>query len=193
MTALVQHEIGPFTIDDWHALPARADGSRLELLEGYWLVTPPPSGPHQWAENEFLILLKTALRTAERRDLFAVGGIGVEISTARRTALIPDFVVLDTAPIGNSFGAEHVRLAGEIWSPGNTAREQRDKLDACAEAGIPFFWSVAQDGRGPTELVAYRLDEGRYTPATTVRLGDGPVRVEESPAPLELDIATLRL
>ncbi|SDP54470.1 Putative restriction endonuclease [Actinopolyspora xinjiangensis] len=192
MTALVQHEIGPFTIDDWHALPARADGSRLELLEGYWLVTPPPSGPHQWAEKQLVNLLDRAIASTPNA-LYAVGGIGVELGTARRTALIPDFVVLDTAPIGNSFGAEHVRLAGEIWSPGNTAREQRDKLDACADAGIPFFWSVAQDGRGPTELVAYRLDGGRYTPATSVRLGDGPVHIEESPAPLEPDIATLRL
>ncbi|SDQ08238.1 Uma2 family endonuclease [Actinopolyspora saharensis] len=193
MTALVQHEIGPFTIDDWHALPARADGSRLELLEGYWLVTPPPSGPHQWAENEIILLFKNALREASRSELYAVGGVGVEIGSEQRTALIPDFVVLDTAPVGTSFGPEHVLLAGEIWSPGNSPREQRDKLDAYARAGVPSFWSVAQDNRGPTELVTYRLDRGHYVPATSVRAGEGAVRVAEAPEPVEVDIAALRL
>lgn len=193
MTALVQHEIGPFTIDDWHALPARADGSRLELLEGYWLVTPPPSGPHQWAENEIILLFKNALRDANRSGLYAVGGVGVEIGSEQRTALIPDFVVLDTAPVGTSFDPEHVLLAGEIWPPGNSPREQRDELDAYAHAGVPSFWSVAQDNRGPTELVTYRLEHGRHVPATSVRAGDGAVRVAEAPEPVEVDISALRL
>lgn len=193
MTALVQHELGPFTIDDWHALAAREDGTRLELIEGYWLVTPPPSGQHQWAESELIALLKNALRAVGRTDLYALGGVGVEISTAYRTAVIPDFTILDIPPAGASFAPEHVLLVGEIWSPGNTSSEQRQKFDACARAGVPFFWSVAQDGRGPTELVAYRLERGHYAPGLAVKSGEGPVTVTAGPAPVELDVAALRV
>ncbi|RCW43975.1 Uma2 family endonuclease [Halopolyspora algeriensis] len=193
MTALVQHELGPFTVDDWHALPAREDGTRLELIEGYWLVTPPPSGQHQWTESEILGLLKSALQAAGRTDLYALGGIGVEISTTYRTAVIPDFIILDTPPIGTSFDPSHVLLVGEIWSPGNSSSEQRQKFDSFARAGVPFFWSVAQDGRGPTELVAYRLERGYYIPELTAKAGEGSVSITASPVPVELDVAALRV
>lgn len=191
VTALVQHELGPFTLADWHALPAREDGTRLELIEGYWLVTPPPSGQHQWAEKHLVRALDAAIGHAQRSDLYAVSGVGVELSTSYRTAVIPDLVVLDVAPVGNSFAAGNVLLAGEIWSPGNTLREQRDKFDACADAGIPFFWSIAQDRRGPVELTAYRLDRGRYTPETSAKLDEGPVTITASPVPVEVDLALL--
>lgn len=192
MTAVVQHEIGPFTIADWHALPEREDGSRLELLEGYWLVTPPPTGQHQWAEKQLIQALDHAISSARSTDLYALGGIGVEISTEHRTALIPDFAVLNAPPVGASFRPENLLLAGEIWSPGNSSHEQRDKHDACAGAGIPFFWSVAQDRGGPVELAAYRLDRGRYTLDTTAKLGDGAVTITASPVPVVVDVAALR-
>lgn len=193
MTALVQHELGPFTVEDWHALPAREDGTRLELLEGYWLVTPPPSGQHQWAEGEIVSLLKSAVRQASRTELYALGGIGVEISTANRTAVIPDFAILDTPPTGTSFAPSNVLLVGEIWSPGNSWFEQQQKLNACARAGVPFFWSVAQDQRGPTELVAYELEHGQYVPVVTVKAGEGPARVAAAPIPVEVDVSALRV
>lgn len=195
---MAQHEIGPFTIADWHALPAREDGSRLELIEGYWLLTPPPTGQHQWAENELVSLLKTAIRQSARTDLYAVSGVGVEISTADRTALVPDIVVLDTRPVGTSFAAENVLLAGEIWSPGNTSNEQRAKFHACENAGVPFFWSVAQDRGGPVELAAYRLDRGRYVRESTAKAEQAPATIGEtttitaSPVPVELDVTALR-
>ncbi|MEV0049537.1 Uma2 family endonuclease [Saccharopolyspora shandongensis] len=193
MTALVQHELGPFTIADWHALPAREDGSRLELIEGYWLVTPPPTGQHQWAEKRIISLFDQAIASAGRTDLYAIGGIGVEISTSYRSALIPDFVVLDTPPVGTSFQPGNVLLVGEIWSPGNTSSEQQEKFQACERAGIPYFWSVAQDHGGPVELAAYRLENDRYVCDATAKAGHGSARITASPVPFELDVASLRL
>lgn len=193
MTAVVQHELGPFTVADWHALPAREDGTRLELIEGYWLVTPPPSGQHQWAEKRFIKMLDKSLERGGREDdLYVLGGVGVELSTEYRSALVPDFVVLDVRPIGTSFQAKNVVLAGEIWSPGNSHKEQRDKFDSYASAGIPFFWSVAQDRGGPVEMVCYRLEHGRYVPENTVKRGDGPVSVSAAPVTVDVDIASLR-
>ncbi|MER7013004.1 Uma2 family endonuclease [Saccharopolyspora sp. NPDC000359] len=193
MTALVQHELGPFTVADWHALPAREDGSRLELIEGYWLVTPPPSGQHQWAEKRIISMFDQAITSAERDDLYAVGGIGIEISTSFRSALIPDFVVLDTPPVGLSFQPRNVLLIGEIWSPGNKPSEQHEKFHACERAGVPFFWSVAQDRGGPTELAAYRLENGRYVCDAEVEVGQGRVRITASPIPVDVDLAAFRL
>lgn len=191
MTAMAQHEIGPFTIDDWHALPAREDGSRLELIEGYWLLTSPPTGQHQWAEKKLIKLLDAAIESTSS-DLYTVSGVGVEIGTADRTALVPDIAVLDIRPVGTSFAAENVLLAGEIWSPANTSNEQLAKFHACENAGVPFFWSVAQDRGGPVELAAYRLDRGRYVRETTAKADGGAARISASPVPVELDVTALR-
>ncbi|TDD38138.1 Uma2 family endonuclease [Saccharopolyspora elongata] len=193
MTALVRHELGPFTIADWHALPAREDGSRLELIEGYWLVTPPPTGQHQWAEKRIISHFDQAITSAGRTDLYAVGGIGIEISTSYRSALIADFVVLDTPPVGTSFQPGNVLLLGEIWSPGNTSSEQQEKFQACERAGIPYFWSVAQDHGGPVELAAYRLENDRYVCDATAKAGHGSAWITASPVPFELDVTSLRL
>lgn len=192
MTALPRTELGPFTLPDWDSLPAREDGSRLELIEGYWHLTPPPSGQHQAASLEVLVALRSAIRHSEREDLYVVGGVGVKISTVGRTALIPDILILNTRPIGNAFTPDNVLLAGEIWSPGNTNVEQRDKFNAFATAGIPYFWSIAQDHGGPVELAAYRLHNGQYLCDTTTKLDSGPTTITASPIPTTINISDLR-
>jgi Uma2 family endonuclease len=192
VTAVLEYELGPFTIADWHALASREDGKRLELLEGHWLATPPPSGQHQAASLALLVLLREAIGQANRTDLHALGGIGIEISTPSRTALIPDIAVLDTRPIGASFAPRSVRLVGEIWSPGHSFREQHDKHAAYASAGVPFFWSITQDTGGPVELTAYELEHGHYVPKATAKAGEGPVTITASPVPVTLDVASLR-
>nr|WP_184484931.1 Uma2 family endonuclease [Saccharopolyspora gloriosae] len=195
----MQHELGPFTVADWHALPPREDGSRLELIEGYWLVTPAPSGQHQFAEKRVVNLLDSAIAAAEeatspaeRQELTALSGISVEVSTADRTGIIPDFAVLAVAPVGTTFRPSDALLIGEIWSPGNTFAEQRRKFEACEREKIPFFWSIAQDNLGPTELVTYRLIGRRYEQENHLKLGDGALAITASPVPVEVDIAHLR-
>lgn len=192
MSALVQHELGPFTVEDWRALPPREDGSRLELIEGYWLVTPAPTGQHQFAEKRVLNALDAAIATGGRPDLTALSGIGVEVSTPNRTAIIPDFAVLAVPPIGTRFAPSDVLLVGEIWSPGNTSSEQRGKFDGCEREKVPFFWSIAQDEIGPTELVSYRLIGRRYEPEDHIKLGDGRQTITAGPVAVELDLAHLR-
>lgn len=195
----MQHELGPFTVADWHALLPREDGSRLELIEGYWLVTPAPSGQHQFAEKRVVNLLDSAIesasstaRPAGRQELTALSGIGVEINTRDRTAIIPDFAVLNVPPIGTTFTPADVLLVGEIWSPGNSFIEQRGKFDGCERERIPFFWSIAQDEIGPTELVTYRLVGRRYEQEDHLKLGDGRLTITAGPVPVDVDIAHLR-
>ncbi|QGK69502.1 Uma2 family endonuclease [Allosaccharopolyspora coralli] len=192
MTALLNDELGPFTVADWHALPERGDGTRLELLGGHWLVSPPPGGPHQWASTKLIRTLTESMETSGRSDLYVLGGIGVALSTRGRHALIPDFAVLNRPPDATSFRPEDVLLAGEIWSPGNTFSERRAKHDAYADGGIEFFWSIEQDEHGPVELIAYRLGDDGYHVESSADAREGVVRITACPAPLDIDLASLR-
>jgi hypothetical protein len=56
-------------------------------------------------------------------------------STPWRTGLVPDVVVVDIDPAGVSVTREHLVLAAEVWSAGNTRGERDTKIGAYAEAG----------------------------------------------------------
>jgi Uma2 family endonuclease len=190
MSVAFEHPIGPTTVDDWLAHEYPTDGSRLELIFGYLHVSPAPSGPHQYAGDELRGVLREALRKAGRTDLYAVTGIGVEISTRWRTALIPDVVVLNTKPLGASFQPEDLELAVEIWSPGNTRAERETKAVAYANADVPYFWTVAEDQLGSLTLVTHVLKEGQYVEELSVRPGM-TVTTSAAPVPVTFDPACL--
>lgn len=189
MSAALQHPIGPYTIEDWLTLPESTDGSRTELIFGHLHMTPPPGGGHQRVTGRLQRFLEDAVRAAQRKDLHAVLGVGVEISSALRTALIPDVVIMDQDPeLGASFPAESLVLVVEVWSPGSTRAERETKMAAYASAGVPFLWALEQqDG---LELTTYRLVRNRYRAQDTVRQGD-PVTVEAAPVPITVDLNSL--
>ncbi|GAA0237137.1 Uma2 family endonuclease [Saccharothrix mutabilis subsp. mutabilis] len=184
--------LGPHTIEDWLKLDPAPDGSSIELITGYLFVTPPPGGTHQFAALNLGACLRAAIRAAERNDLFAVPGVGVRISTTMRTALIPDLVLLDRTPVGAvSFPAEAVRLAVEIWSPGNPVSEREIKVASYAGAGVPFFWAIDQPSKlNPLRLTAHRLENGLYK-AENILEAEGPETITASPVPITLDLADL--
>lgn len=192
MSAAVEHPmIGPHTIEDWLALDPPADGSRVELIFGYLHVSAAPSGEHQAAAFNLAVLVRDALRAAQRADLYVVPAVNVEISTAWRTALIPDVVVLNTKPIGVSFAAKTLVLAVEVWSPGNDLLERETKLAGYAAADVPFVWTIdqANELRGPT-LTAYRLAHGQYMEENILQAGC-PATITAAPIPITLDLAEL--
>ncbi|GGP44128.1 Uma2 family endonuclease [Saccharothrix coeruleofusca] len=190
MTALAHHPVGPFTVEDWHALTPRPDGSRLELVWGHFQVTPPPSMHHQYAGDELRAVLKAALREAGRTDLYVVTGIGTEISTERRTALIPDVAVLSTRPVGKAAHAADLELTVEVVSPGNSRQEQAAKMAGYAAAGVPFYWVVRQDRLGASSITAYRLKDDEYVEELTAGPGS-PVTITAAPVPVTFDPAVL--
>jgi Uma2 family endonuclease len=171
VSAALEHPIGPTTVEEWLAQEHPEDGSRLELIYGYLHVSPPPTGQHQYAGFELCTLLKNALRDARHQGLYPVPGVAVKISTARRTGLIPDAVVLRIKPIGVAFEPGDVVLAVEVWSPDNTRAERETKMAEYAGAGVPFFWAVNQDKTGRSTVTAYYLDRGRYVEELTARPG----------------------
>ncbi|GGM53645.1 hypothetical protein GCM10012275_25870 [Longimycelium tulufanense] len=187
MSAAIEHPIGPHTVEDWLAADQPGDGGRLELIWGYWVVSPAPAGRHQFIGDTLRSLLHDAHRSANRRDLYAVTGVGVQINNALRTALIPDVVVLSGPPEEISFPPERVRLVAEIWSPGNSLSERETKISAYAAAGIKYLWTIDQKS---LVLSTYYLHEGRYRPAAEARPGQ-VTRIEAAPVPVEIDTAEL--
>lgn len=186
----MEHPIGPVTVDDWLAREHPTDGSRLELILGYLRVSPPPSGKHQYAGDELRLVLRNALRDAGETGLYAVTGVGVQISTIWRTALVPDVAILNTKPVG-SFRPENLELAVEIWSPSNSRAERETKAVAYAGANVPYFWVVKEDRGGAMTVTAYVLKDGKYLedvtagPGTTVTITAAPVPVTFDPAELQ--------
>ncbi|MGQ0841348.1 Uma2 family endonuclease [Actinokineospora sp.] len=137
------------------------------------------------------VLVRDALRAARRADLHVVPAVNVRISTAWRTAPIPDVVVLNRKPVGASFAADDLVLAVEIWSPGNPRAERETKMAGYAAAGVPFVWTIDQGDelRGPV-LTAYRLADGQYVAENTVHPA-GPAAITAAPFPITLDLADL--
>jgi Uma2 family endonuclease len=183
--------IGPYTVEDWLAMDPPVDGSRLELIFGYLHVTPAASGPHQHTAYRLARRVEDALHARGRNDLYVVPAVNVKISTAWRTALIPDVVVLTRKPTDVSFAAEDLALVVEVWSPGNPRDERETKLAGYAAAGVPFVWTIDQgnDLHGLT-LTAYRLLDDQYVVENKVQ-ADGPAAVTAAPVPITLDLTEL--
>lgn len=132
-----------------------------------------------------------ALAEEGRPDLYMFSGTAVEISTPWRTGLIPDLVVVDIDPVEAGVSREHLVLAAEVWSPGNTRNERDTKVGAYAEAGVPFFWSIDLDrDRRVSSVTASRLAYGRYVTVTTAVPGTA-VTITAAPVPVTFDPAYL--
>ena len=185
------HPIGPHTVEEWRAAEHPDDGSRLELIWGYYHVSPPPGGPHQFALGALYRALWQAVEGNDR--LHAVTGVGIEISTAIRTALIPDVALLNTLPTTVSFPASALILAVEIWSPGNSSHERDTKVAGYAIAGVPYLWTVELNTvRRTANVHAYELVGGTYRDRTPATPGEEDSQIT-LPGPIEVvvDLAHL--
>ncbi|MEG8180526.1 Uma2 family endonuclease [Nocardia terpenica] len=193
MTAEVStiHPLGPTTVEDWLAEDQPADGSRLELILGYLYMTPPPTGWHQHATFRLAMALDSAVTAAARSDLYVLPGVGVRLSAAFRTGVIPDVVVVNGDFDKASFGPEDVALAVEVWSPDNSRAERDTKIAAYAGARIPYLWIVELPSGRPAKFWGYRLDEtgSRYCQEVFAELGE----VVVAPAPIPVEVSTTDL
>lgn len=181
------HPLGSVTVQEWLDEAPPPDGSKRELILGNIRVSPSASGEHHYIGDELRGLFKQALRRGGRRGLYVVTTINAALSTARRTAVIPDVSILNTKPFGVAFVPAQIELVVEVWSPGNSRRERAEKFDAYAQAGIRYFWTVDLDG---PVVDAYELRAGRYQLMTTLKAGNvGTIR--SAPVPVTFDPAEL--
>lgn len=191
MSTVLQHPIGPYTVEGWLAMDHPPDGSRLELIYGYLHATPPPSGQHQFAAYRLTRLLEDSFRAGSRSDLYVVPAAGVAISTPWRTGLIPDVVAFTGKPKATILHPQELVLVVEVWSPGNKRSERETKMAAYADASIPLVWTVDQrHGLAGLTLTAFRLADGEYVVENKVQ-ADGPTTITAAPVPLTLNLAEL--
>ncbi|WP_433594607.1 Uma2 family endonuclease [Nocardia sp. CA-145437] len=176
-------------MEDWLAAEQPSDGSRLELVLGYLYMTPPPTGSHQYATGELFVALRAAVRAANRSDLRVLPGVGVKISTAFRTGVIPDVAVVAADAHRKSFEAHELVLAVEVWSSGNTREERDTKIAGYAAARVPYLWIVELPEGKPAKFCGYRLGESGYRQEIYAVEGE----VVSPPAPVSVEIATAEL
>jgi Uma2 family endonuclease len=195
MTAQVAYKqqykltLGPTTVEDWLAADAPVDGSRLELILGYFAMSPPPMSGHQRASFRLGRAVDDALEAAGLSDVEVLPAVGVLISTPFRTALIPDLVVVKVHDSCPAFEPTDVLLAVEVWSPGNSKGERETKMAAYAEAGIPHVWLVETPPGKPVSFRGYQLEEAKYVQVVHAEAGE--VITAPGPVPVKLDTGKL--
>jgi Uma2 family endonuclease len=170
----------PLTLEEWEALPTDS-AIRLELAEGMLVMCPSPPVRHQRARMRLGMLLDAQLP----RELTAVPGVEVVITSAPPTIRVPDIIVLGTELLDADAApctAADVLLAVEILSAGTRRVDRVLKFSEYAEARIPQYWIVDLDD--PTSLLAYVLVDGNYelsgehTGAAALDVAGHPVSID---------------
>ncbi|MET9325914.1 Uma2 family endonuclease [Tsukamurella sp. NPDC003166] len=157
------------------------DGHRYEIVDGSLLMTPPPSQGHQSIGGNLFI----ALRLAMPRGFRGLYEVGVRVPGGN---FIPDIVVLKPGAPRVAVWSEScdVALVVEMASRSTRVTDRTLKAAKCAEAMIPSYWRVDEDG---TVTIHTDPDGFEYTRSQVVRPGER-LRVD-APFPVDLDPASL--
>ncbi|MDH2427762.1 Uma2 family endonuclease [Sphaerisporangium sp. TRM90804] len=175
---------GPYTVEDWLALPETEE--RVELIDGSFVVSPAPATDHALCAQRLVRILLDAAPD----DVEVVEAANVQVG---EEGFIPDVVVGRAEPIARGsvvLGADDVLMVVEIVGPGNGKRDYVVKPPSYAEAGVPVFMRVESHGRGVRPLVeVFRERDGKYEPLAEARAGRS-LSVAE-PFPIEFEPAAL--
>ncbi|MEV7377807.1 Uma2 family endonuclease [Streptomyces lydicus] len=166
-------------LPDWMR-PPRAEGwfaedlDRLpeaprhtELIDGALVFM---MSPQRWWYGHLVTMLTVALMEQAPAD--ARVGREMTVKLDQRNRPEPDLLVT-TADYDSDrtwFAPDEVRLVVEVVSPESAHRDRTVKLRKYAEAGIPHYWCVEDEGGAPVVHV-YELDEPTrsYAPAGIFR------------------------
>jgi Uma2 family endonuclease len=167
------------TRDDLDALPD--DGLRHELIDGAFVMTPPPGLPHQSMLGELYFALVNACKDTGLKVLLAPFAVALG-----QNVVEPDLVVapkeaftqrdLPTAPL----------LAVEVRSASTGWLDEGRKRTLYEEYGVASYWLV--DPARPS-ITVLGLVEGRYV-QTAMTVGDQTIEVT-APFPMTLNPAEL--
>jgi Uma2 family endonuclease len=138
----------PDTARSWtremvQALPD--DGKRYELFDGELLVTPAPTGLHQFALTILWMVLDPYVR-AER--LGWVMSSPADLSLGGNQLSQPDLFVMPSVPAGRDWtNFPNPILVVEILSPATAHHDRFVKRRRFQRTGIPEYWIVDLDAR----------------------------------------------
>jgi Uma2 family endonuclease len=149
---------GQWKLSDWEKLPN--DGNRYEIIFGVLYMTTAPSFFHQWVVRRLDRFLGVP---AEEQGLAYAATAPIGVIMPGCDPVQPDFVIV------RKEHAEIIRerkimgvpdLIVEVISPGSIDYDQRVKLEAYAQAGVPEYALVRPHER---TLTVYRLQaNGEY-------------------------------
>jgi Uma2 family endonuclease len=133
------------TLDEFFGLP-EDNIRRHELLDGVYVVSPPPSFRHQRAVMALYHRLAPAITVRPDLLLFPVLG---DIVLGERSVVEPDLFLVPKPPSLDTHWRDMARplLVIEILSRGTAARDRLVKRRLYQQAGIPEYWIVDLDAR----------------------------------------------
>lgn len=131
--------------DDVRALPD--DGNRYETVHGELLVTPAPSGDHQFILQRLVRILDGYLAA---HGLEALLSSPADISFGNDTLVQPDLFIADLRAFQKTRAWADIRLLHlviEIVSPSSARSDRFAKRRLYQERRIPEYWVVDIDAR----------------------------------------------
>ncbi|MGH7584370.1 MAG: Uma2 family endonuclease [Gemmatimonadales bacterium] len=134
-----------FTADEVRAFPD--DGNRYEVVRGELLVTPAPSGRHQWVIGRFIRVLDPYLMRHGREELLTSPA---DISRDDDTLVQPDIFVGDFTRFRQTFAWRDIRtlhLVIEVLSPSTRRADRGTKKRLYQEQRVAQYWIADIDRR----------------------------------------------
>jgi Uma2 family endonuclease len=168
---------GPWTLDEWLALPEGPPYT--ELVDGLLVMSPVSAYRHQ----RLMVRLWQQLDAAAPAQYEVMPEANVALGGDR--ALIPDFCIIDRPGFdGLILPARHVVLVGEIASPSTRLYDRTTKRALYADARIPYLLLVDPSCQPPS-AGCYELLDGSYV--ERVRSEDGLLLLDR-PFPVRLTL-----
>jgi Uma2 family endonuclease len=148
---------------------------RVELIKGQiFRMAPAPNAYHQELVVEILTKVKNALQNKSCRVFVAPFDVRLPRKSKEDndiiTVLQPDVcVVCDPSKIDirGCLGAPDIVV--EVLSPGNNAKELKNKYDVYEESGVKEYWVVSPQNQ---TIQVYILKDGVYVTSRTKVAGD---------------------
>ncbi|WP_377286979.1 Uma2 family endonuclease [Planomonospora corallina] len=181
-----------WTADDLDRLPSEGPNGEpdffkhVELIDGVLVFMSPQKRFHQ----RMIRSLTEALGDRTPEQMAAVDQMDVKLGHRMRPC--PDVLVVDAAAAEDDertcYTPGEVHLVVEVVSPESEDRDRKTKPFRYAEAGIPHFWRVENNGGKPVVYV-YELDPAtRAYRLTGIHHGRLTVPV---PFPIDVDLDKL--
>ena len=167
------------TRDDLDGLPD--NGLRHELIDGAFVMTPPPGLPHQSMVGALYIALVNASSGTGLKVLLAPFAVALGPNVVE-----PDLLVAPTEAFTQRDLPTAPLLAVEVRSPSTGWLDEGRKLTLYEEYGVASYWLV--DPSRPS-ITVLELVEGRYS-QVAMAVGDQTIGLT-APFPIALNPAEL--
>ncbi|WP_030017502.1 Uma2 family endonuclease [Streptomyces monomycini] len=149
------------------------EGSKVEIIDGVIVVSPPPAAPHNRIAEKVHRRLYAVL--PEEWGVYQTLGV---THPMRGRLFIPDLVVVPDDVLDRIEGSEDVPLTAaelvvEITSPSNAGYDRLNKAAAYAEAGVPLYLLIDRFAPpGPTVTLFGEPEDAVYQELQAVKFGE---------------------